>query len=203
MTEASRGSPAAAKGDRAGLAPVGVSEADAVFQGGGVKGIALVGALQTFAERGCATWVNVAGTSAGGIIAAYLACGHSPREAEELLRETPYPQFEDWGPGGKVLGGLVNLARHHGLAHGQYFRDWFHDAVQGKTFAPVPKGAEGSSCLNLIAADVTRREMLVLPDDLASYRADGRSAPLDPDELPIADAVRMSMSIPYFFQPID
>ena len=50
-----------------------MNEADGVFQGGGVKGIALVGALLEFADRGWTNWTNVAGTSAGSIIAAYLA----------------------------------------------------------------------------------------------------------------------------------
>ena len=182
---------------------LGTSEADAVFEGGGVKGIALVGALQAFAERGCAKWVNVAGTSAGAIIAAYLACGHTPDDAEDLLRHTPYPSFEDWGPGGKYIGGLINLARHHGLAHGQVFRDWFDEAVERKTFAAIPKRKDGTSCLRLIAADVTRREMLVLPDDLFHYRVPTASGPIDAEEFRIADAVRMSMSIPYFFQPVE
>src|SRR5207253_3946373 len=79
-----------------------VSEADGVFQGGGVKGIALVGALIEFAERGWTNWVNVAGTSAGSIIASYLACGHDADDLETLLRQTPYPQFEDFGPGRKL-----------------------------------------------------------------------------------------------------
>jgi NTE family protein len=54
----------------------------------------------------------------------------------------------------------------------------------------------------MIAADVTRRELLVLPGDLKHYRLPGTDDPIDPDGLKIADAVRMSMSIPFFFQPI-
>lgn len=46
--------------------------ADAVFEGGGVKGIGLVGAIAVAEEKGY-RWVNVAGTSAGAIVAALLA----------------------------------------------------------------------------------------------------------------------------------
>lgn len=49
-----------------------VEEADGVFRGGGVKGIALAGALAGFAEhpdKPVKRWVNVAGASAGAIIA--------------------------------------------------------------------------------------------------------------------------------------
>jgi NTE family protein len=142
-----------------------VNEADGVFQGGGVKGIALVGALIEFGKRGWTDWINVAGTSAGSIIAAYIACGHDVADLEKLLRETPYAQFEDFGAGGKLLGGGKNL--------------------------------------KLIAADVTNRELLVLPEDLAAYRMPGAETPIDPDSFKVADAARMSMSIPYFFQPIE
>jgi NTE family protein len=182
---------------------LGIHEADAVFQGGGVKGLALIGALLEFADRGCDTWVNVAGTSAGAIIAAYLACGHSPADAERLLRSTPYRSFEDWGRGGEVLGGGWNLIRHHGLARGERFRAWFDEQVNGATFAAVCGEDLTRSRLKLIAADVTRQEMLVLPEDLRRYRMPGTDAPIDPLAFRVADAVRMSMSIPYFFQPVE
>ena len=44
-------------------------KADAVFEGGGVKGIGLVGAVAVAEEKGY-QWVNVAGTSAGAIVVA-------------------------------------------------------------------------------------------------------------------------------------
>ena len=51
-------------------------KADAVFEGGGVKGIGLVGAV-AFAEEKGYRWVNLAGTSAGAIVAALLAAGYN------------------------------------------------------------------------------------------------------------------------------
>jgi NTE family protein len=177
-----------------------MNEADGVFQGGGVKGIALVGALIEFGERGWTDWVNVAGTSAGSIIASYLACGHDADDLEKLLRQTPYPKFQDFGSGGKVIGGVLNLVQHHGLAHGEYFHSWFHEQTEGKTFGDVK--AAGRT-LKLIAADVTHRELLVLPDDLPGYRLPHETDPIDPDSFRIADAARMSMSIPFFFQPVE
>jgi len=176
-------------------------EADGVFQGGGVKGIALVGALLGFLERGYRTWVNVAGASAGAIIAAYLACGHDAQDAEDLLRRAPYPQFADYGRGGKVLGGAVNLLRRRALARGEYFRDWLDEQLGGKTFAAVRVDARYR--LKVIAVDVTHRELLVLPDDLPRYRLPGSVERIAPDRFRIADAVRMSMSIPYFFPPVE
>src|SRR6059058_1934525 len=102
-------------------------QADGVFQGGGVKGIGLVGALQAFADKEqfpdkyVDDWVNLAGTSAGAIVAAYLACGHTVEQTAALVENTPFASFQDWGPGGEVLGGMLNLLKHHGLAHGEKF----------------------------------------------------------------------------------
>jgi NTE family protein len=175
-------------------------QADAVFQGGGVKGIALVGALLGFADHGWTDWISVAGTSAGSIIAAYLACGHGPEDLETLLRETPYEKFQDWGSGGKIIGGGLNLVRHHGLAHGEYFHKWFLEQTEEKTFGDVKKSGR---TLKLIASDVANKNLLVLPDDLVDYRQPGGTDPIDPDTYRIADAARMSMSIPYFFQPVE
>jgi NTE family protein len=182
------------------------NQADGVFQGGGVKGIALAGALEEFADSAqhpdnyVDEWIQLAGTSAGAIIAAYLACEHTVAETVELIEKTDFAQFEDWGAGGELLGGAVNLALHHGLAHGKAFHDWFRKQTADKTFGDIE---DAGRTLKLIATDVTRREMLVLPDSLPKYRVDKHSGPIDPRSFAVADAVRMSMSIPYFFQPIE
>lgn len=173
--------------------------ADGVFEGGGVKGLALVGGLLEFADHGYTDWVKVAGTSAGAIVAAYLATGHTAEQAEALLEQTDFATFEDFGPGGLLIGGIVDLVAHHGLARGAVFHDWFNRAVGGQTFADV--GRAGRT-LKLIASDTTRHQMLVLPEDLAQYRHPESSRPINPDSVLVADAVRMSMSIPYFFTPI-
>ena len=45
--------------------------------------------------------------------------------------------------------------------------------------------------------------MLVLPGALSNYQLDKDAGPIDPQTFAVADAVRMSMSIPYFFQPVE
>ena len=180
--------------------------ADGVFQGGGVKGLALTGALQEFADSRrhpddyVQNWVQLAGTSAGAIVAAYLACGHDAAQTAALIDATDFSTFEDWGLGGELFGGAVNLARHHGLAHGHVFHDWFRAQINDQTFADIERAGR---TLKVIATDITRREMLVLPDALGEYRVSKDSDRIDAANFPVADAVRMSMSIPYFFQPIE
>lgn len=56
--------------------------ADAVFEGGGVKGVGFVGAIAVAKERDYQC-VNIAGTSAGAIVAALLAAGYSAAEMKD------------------------------------------------------------------------------------------------------------------------
>ena len=49
---------------------------DGVFSGGGLKGFALVGAYQVLEEKGY-QFQRVAGTSAGAILASFIAAGYS------------------------------------------------------------------------------------------------------------------------------
>jgi NTE family protein len=182
-----------------------IEEADGVFRGGGVKGLGLAGALLGFAEhpeKPIKRWVNVAGASAGAIIACYLAIGHDAKDIAALMEETNFADFQDFPWPGEMLGGGVNLFRRHGLAHGEAFRRWFSKELEGKTFAAVKSDDGRRSRLKLIAVDATNRALLVLPDDLRRYRLPGESAAIDPDQFEIADAARMSMSIPYFFEPV-
>jgi NTE family protein len=182
-----------------------IDEADGVFRGGGVKGLGLAGALLGFAEhpeKPVHRWVNVAGASAGAIIACYLAVGHDADDIAALMTRTHFGDFQDFPPPGKLLGGSLNLVRRHGLARGEAFRRWFSEELDAKTFASVKTDDGRRSRLKLIACDVTNRALLVLPDDLPRYRRVGESSAIDPDHFEIADAARMSMSIPYFFEPV-
>lgn len=59
---------------------------DLVFEGGGAKGLALVGAYEELARQGH-THGRLLGTSAGAITAAFLAAGYTPDEMEAVLSE--------------------------------------------------------------------------------------------------------------------
>jgi NTE family protein len=186
-----------------------IDEADAVFRGGGVKGLGLAGALCGFAEhptKAVTTWKNVAGASAGAIIACYLATGHDADQMLHLLQhDTPFASFADFPAHNKLLGVGRQLLRH-GMAPGRAFESWFDEVLAGATFGAFrhEQTRTGSPDwrLKLIAVDATSRRLLVLPDDLGGYRVPGGSTLIDPNEFKIAHAARMSMSIPYFFDPV-
>jgi NTE family protein len=177
--------------------------ADLVFEGGGVKGIGLAGAYAALSERGFQPKC-VAGTSAGAITAALVAAGYSSTELDRILLELPFSDFKDpdWWDKAGTPGKLVSLIREKGIYEGKFFRDWIAGLLEAKgvtRFADVAfekdDGEGKGHRLKVIASDVTHRRMLVLPDDAPHLG-------LDPDELEIAYAVRMSMSIPIFFEPV-
>src|SRR5579875_857595 len=68
--------------------------ADAVFEGGGMRALAHLGALAVAEERGY-RWYRLAGTSAGAMIAALIAAGYSAAELHAIMGAIDYRRFAD------------------------------------------------------------------------------------------------------------
>jgi NTE family protein len=189
-------------------------KADLALEGGGVKGIGLVGAITTLASHGY-TFPRVAGTSAGAIVGALVAaCVASEKNVtlvEEIMNDVHYPRFRDesvldhLGPPGEI----AELLLSRGIYKGDYFHGWIESQLKTigvEKFGQLrisDKDDPGSVLpeerryrLVVLTSDVTRGQLVYLPWDCKDYD-------LDPDELRIADAVRSSMSIPFFFRPYD
>ena len=177
---------------------------DAVFEGGGVKGIGLVGAVATTEEKGY-RFENVAGTSAGAIVAALIAAGHTATEMKAILQELDYSRFKDRGGLDKIplIGPFLSLGFEKGMYEGDFLEGWIRDLLAAKNvrsfgdlvMEEYKDDPRYRYRLQVIAADVTRGRMVVLPCDMEEYGF--RAEALD-----VAWAVRMSMSIPFFFEPV-
>jgi NTE family protein len=177
---------------------------DLVFEGGGVKGIGLGGAYEALEKHGYRP-NSVAGTSAGAITAALVAAGYDAADLKKIVFNMPFPKFKDVGGLSRIpfFGGPLNVLEDLGIYEGKFFHDWISDLLEAKKITKfgqlVNEDAtklEDRYRLRVIASDVTHRRMLVLP-------ADAVHLGVDPDEMLIADAVRMSMSIPIFFEPVE
>ena len=167
---------------------------DGVFSGGGLKGFALVGAYQVLEEKGY-RFQNVAGTSAGAILASFIAVGYTAKEIEKLLDELDLVGLLD--PRRTILPlplmKWIHLYWRMGLYKGNALEKWFLEKLAYKgvySFSDLPPGA-----LKLVASDLTHGRMIVLPDDLERYG-------ISPESFPIARALRMSCGIPFFFEPV-
>jgi NTE family protein len=192
--------------------PAAPMKLDGVFEGGGVKGIALVGALAVIEDAGYEL-VNVAGTSAGAIVAALVAAGYTAAEIKPIIMGLDFSKITDTSGVGKlpVVGSAIEILTELGIYDGDYLLNLMRKLLADKgkhTFADlvIPEYAtevEHRYRAQVVASDVSRGSMLFLPRDITAYRSlvDGRR-PSTSDELEIALAVRMSMSIPYFFKPV-
>lgn len=179
-------------------------KADVILEGGGVKGVALAGALAVLEEAGY-TFPRVAGTSAGAIVSALLAAGRNAEEMRELLDSTDFRSFqqESWLdrlPGGELMSLLVS----RGMYGTTTFRSWLERtlgptqrfaqlALPGDPQSSLPPEQRYRLVVNV--SDVSLGRLVRLPWDYE--RLYGLNAP----DRPIAEAVVASMSIPFFFSP--
>ncbi|MDQ6754604.1 MAG: patatin-like phospholipase family protein [Actinomycetota bacterium] len=186
-----------------------MADADLVLEGGGVKGSALVGAVAALAQADDAyTFHRVAGTSAGAIVASLLASGMSAAQVKAVMDGLEFSQFEDEAgfishlPG---LGPAAGLLLHEGIYAGGFLHTWLLETLARagiETWADLRDDDEGSALppaqrykLVVIVSDVSRGMMLRLPWDYQNLLG------VDPDTQLVADAVRASASIPFFFRP--
>lgn len=167
---------------------------NAVFEGGGVKGISLAGAVRA-AELANVSFNRVAGTSSGSIVASLLAAGYSAPEMKLIIGSTPFSSFMKRAPifNVKFIGPAIRLFLRKGLYSGDALEQWISELLRQRgivTFGDLPEGK-----LSIVASDITHGKLIVLPDDIAGYGVDFR-------RFSVARAVRMSTSLPYFFDPV-
>jgi NTE family protein len=190
------------------MAAVG-QRADLVLSGGGVKGIGLVGAVAALLDAGYAPQ-RVSGTSAGALVGAVLAGALqsgpvSGAKLKELAFDIDYRKFLDPGLVERVplVGPAWGILSGSGVYRGDALRDWVDSALARfgvSTFADlaIPDKhlpVEQRYRLVVTVADVTLGQLVRLPWD---YQ---RVYGLDPNEQSVADAVRASTAIPFFYQP--
>ncbi len=178
---------------------------DLVLSGGGVLGVGHVGAVAVLEEHGY-EFRRIAGTSAGSIVGALLAAGATGAELHGLFDTLKFDQVLDKDALDRVplVGPALSVLLENGYAKGDYIRDLIATELEQRgvrTFGdlrredPAARRAGGPPWrLTVLAADVTRGELVRLPQDYARYG-------LDPDAQLVADAVRASISVPYLFEP--
>jgi NTE family protein len=183
-------------------------KADLVLEGGGVKGIGLVGAVNVLRDSTYPHVQRVAGTSAGAIVAALVAAGMSPQRMEEVMRSVDYRKFEERSLLNSVglPGKAFEILLHGGSFKTDYMHQWITEQLAGcgihtwRDLKYVDPEADNTLPeqqryqLVVIVSDLSRGRMLRLPWDYQTL------CDLKPDDIPVADAVTASASIPFFFR---
>jgi len=184
-----------------------MEKADLVLEGGGVKGLGLVGAVLRLMREGY-VFPRVAGSSAGAIVAALLAAGASADQLAGAMGRLEYPRVPD-GSGPRIPGvtALYSMLRRSGVYEGDYIQDFLATELERlgvRTFADLRYDDERADSnakpyqrykLVVMATDITHGRLLRFPWDYPLLH-------LDRDKQSVAEAVRASISIPLFFEPV-
>jgi len=163
-----------------------------VFEGGGVKGIAYIGAMQVLKEEGVLTAIEkVGGTSAGAINATLFALGFSVAEQRNILNRLNFNNFMDDSRG--VIRDTDRLLNKFGWFKGDFFHKWVSKHIKKKL------GDANATFEHLKAAK--KPDLYVYGTNLSTRFGEVFSFEHTP-KVRIADAVRISMSIPLFFASV-
>lgn len=174
-----------------------------VFKGGGVRGIAYMGALEELDQLGIVKNIQrVAGASAGAITATLLSFNLSIEETKSLfdsLDITRVPQemtvdrkIKFWES--KDAESVNRFFTSYGWYSSKYFHSWLEGVIADQ--------CDGNRRATF--ADFRERgfrNLFIVATNLSRHRAEVFSHKDTPD-VAVADAVRMSMSIPIFFEAL-
>ena len=174
-----------------------------VFKGGGVRGIAYLGALEVLDKYKIVENIErVAGTSAGAIMAAIMALRLSFSETRDLfhtLEISKIPQSSEkqkrWFlPDFAEEENYLRFITKYGWYSSAYFYEWLMEAIGSQC------GGNGRATFADFR-DRGFRDLYIVAANISLQQAEVFSARDTPD-VAVADAVRMSMSIPVFFDAL-
>ena len=170
---------------------------NSVFEGGGVKAIAYGGALLVLEQVG---WLQGLkrhlGTSAGAISATMLALGYGAKDIIQFSLDTDFTSFED----GWFAKNIWREFEYYGYYSGDNVLEALRTLVEQKlgdknaTFADLAQQAKTNSALKelyVITTNFSRRTCVTMSHESQNYK-----------NVPIALAVRASMSFPTIFEPV-
>jgi NTE family protein len=174
-----------------------------VFKGGGVRGIAYMGALEKLDDLGIIDGIErVAGTSSGAIAATLLSFRLSITDTLALFNEldlSRIPQKSIRDRHGKILtianpGSYKRLFDSYGWYSSEYFYQWISGVIADKC-----KGNSRATFRYFKNAGF--RDLYIVASNISRHRPEVFSFESTPDTA-VADAVRLSMSIPLYFEAL-
>ena len=164
-----------------------------VFEGGGIKGLAYIGAIKFLEERGY-QFKYVGGSSVGSLFAALLAAKFKAAEMEAIVEGFDINTLTA-SKSKKPINKFINGIKYKGLYSMAFFENYLENLFGSKNclyFRDVKLGED--YLLNIIVTDYKNKKMITIPSDLGEYN-------YSKDAFPIAKAVAMSCSMPFVFVP--
>lgn len=172
-----------------------------VFSGGGIKGISYCGSIDVLTKldilfrEDILKVKGIAGTSAGSIMASLLAIGYKPDELKPIMMNLNFEHIIDDQLG--YIHETYNFVEHYGLCPGKYINNLLGDLIKKKTGNPdytIKQLYEETGMFLVIVGTNMNRKRSVYFYPTNSKR--------EYSEIPIRVAIRISMGIPYLFEPL-
>jgi NTE family protein len=166
-----------------------------VFKGGGARGLAYIGAMKALEEKQILPQVKrVAGTSAGALVALLAAMKIHHSQWAAVMRSFDRHTVMNRDGGKFKLRNLARLESEYGLFSTDSFYEWLQELIaehcQGNGLATFRDFHQmGLLDLSVVASDLTTRDEKIF---------NRQNTP----NIPVADAVRMSISIPLYFSAL-
>jgi len=163
-----------------------------VFEGAGIRGIAYAGVI-TELEAGnrMQSIEKVGGTSAGAIVALTVSLGYSGKEIRQIVSQTNFKKFNDGNY--FFVGGINRTNKYFGWYRGNRFENWLEGIIGQKTgnanstFEELH--AKGFKDLYITGTCLNKQQLVIF-----SYETYPK--------MKVKDAVRISASIPLYFEAV-
>lgn len=163
-----------------------------VFEGAGMRGIAYSGVISELERTGRLKFVEkLGGTSAGALTAMLLSLDYNSEEITTIVHSTSFAKFNQ----GRYLfaGGVNRMRNYYGWYHAEKMERWLENLIASKTgngdITFLELKQKGFKELYVTGTSINKQRLIVFSHE--SY----------PD-MRIKDAVRVSMSIPLYFEPV-
>ncbi|MFI5188006.1 MAG: patatin-like phospholipase family protein, partial [Chitinophagales bacterium] len=163
-----------------------------VFEGAGVRGIAYCGAIQELEARGLLQNVEkLAGTSAGAVMALTISLGYTGEEIAKIISATNFKKFND----GRFIfiGGMNRTRKYFGWYRNSKLEKWLEKIIAAKTGNADVSFEElhQKNFKDLYVTGTCINEQKLVVFSYENY-----------PEMKVKDAVRISMSIPLYFEAV-
>jgi NTE family protein len=163
-----------------------------VFEGAGIRGIAYCGAIKEMELAGIMQHIEkIGGTSAGAVVALTLSLGYTGTEIQEIIARTNFKKFND----GRYFfpGGINRINKYFGWYRGKKVENWIEEIITQKTgnaditFEELHQ--KGFKDLYITGTCLNKQKLFIF-----SYETYPK--------MKVKDAVRISMSIPLYFESV-
>ncbi len=172
-----------------------------VLSGGGIKGISFIGAILELDNMGILYDENrklkikgIAASSAGTILAGLLVIGYTPTEIHNIMKDIDFDKIVDDKIG--YIRDTVNFFANYGVCKGEYVFELMGKYIEAKTgnadYTLLQLYQDTGIKLVITATNLNTKNTVYLhPENCISEYSN----------IPIRMCIRMSMSIPFLFEP--